>query len=82
MALEGLPRSIRVAVGIDVQHDPCDLAPVGTFRIRVEHAHVSDGVLFVVGGECRVGGARSVGLRGGIRRSPITMTGEREAVCG
>jgi hypothetical protein len=35
MALEGLPRSIRFALWIDVQHDPRDLAAVGTF-IRIE----------------------------------------------
>jgi hypothetical protein len=38
MALEGLPRSIRLALRIDVQHNPRDLAPVGTFRIRIEQA--------------------------------------------
>ena len=30
------PRSIRFAVHVDVQHDPRDLAPVDTFRIRIE----------------------------------------------
>jgi hypothetical protein len=35
MALEGLPRPIRFAIWVDVQHDPCDLAPVGTFRRRM-----------------------------------------------
>jgi len=41
MALEGLPRSIRFAVRVDVQHDPRDLAPVGAYRIRIEQAQVS-----------------------------------------
>jgi hypothetical protein len=36
MGLEGLPRSIRFAVRVDVQDDPRDLAPAGTFRIRIE----------------------------------------------
>ena len=57
MALEGLPRSIRLA-RIDVQHNPRDLAPVGTFRIGIEQSHVGDGMLFVVGGERGSEGAR------------------------
>jgi len=54
VTIEGLPR--RLAVRVDVQHDPRDLAPIGPFRIRVEQAHVGDGVPFVVGGERRIGG--------------------------
>jgi hypothetical protein len=56
MTLEGPPRSIRFAVRINVQYDPRDLAPVGTFRIRIEHAHVGDGMLFIVDGERGIGG--------------------------
>jgi hypothetical protein len=44
MAVEGLPRSIRFAAWVDMQNDPRDLAPVGTFRIRIEDAQVGDGV--------------------------------------
>ena len=51
MVLEGLPRSVRFAVWVDVQNDPRDLAPVGTFRIRIKQAHVCDGVLMVVDNE-------------------------------
>jgi len=58
MALEGLPRSIRFAVRIDVQHDPRDLAPVGTFSVRIQHALVSHGVLLVVVGEREIGGRK------------------------
>ena len=56
MALEGPPRPIRFTLRIDAQHDPRDLAPVGTFGIRIEQAHVGDGVLFVVSGERGIGG--------------------------
>jgi hypothetical protein len=56
MALENLPRSIRFAVRLNVQRDPRNLAPVGTFRIRIEQAHVGDGVHFVVDGEHGIGG--------------------------
>src|SRR5262249_13190498 len=43
MALEGLSRSIRFADRVDVQYDPRDLAPIGTFRVRIQHTHVGDG---------------------------------------
>ena len=34
-----------------MQHDPRDLVSVGTFRVRLEQAHVGDGLLLVVVGE-------------------------------
>ena len=46
MALEGLPRSLR------------NLAPVGTVRSRIEHAHVGDGMLMVTRGEFGIGGGQ------------------------
>jgi hypothetical protein len=60
MQREGLPRPIRPAVRIDVQHDPRDLAPVSTFRVSIEHAHVGDCMLLVVSGERGIGG-REIG---------------------
>jgi hypothetical protein len=45
-----------LAVRIDVQHDPRNLAPVSPFRVRIKHANVGDGMLFVVGGERGIGG--------------------------
>lgn len=61
MAVEGLSRPIRLAVRIDVPHDPSDLAPVGP------HAQVSNGMLFIEGREHGIAGRRSAasGLRGG-----------------
>ena len=56
MTVEGQPRPIRFAVRIDVQRDPRYLAPVGTFRIRIEQAYVGDGMLFVIDGEHGIGG--------------------------
>jgi hypothetical protein len=38
-----------------VQHDPRDLAPVGAFRIGVEHAQIRDKMLVVLGGERWIG---------------------------
>ena len=56
MAVEGLSRPIWFALRVDVQHDPRDLSPIGPFRIRIEQAHVGDGMLFIVGGERGIGG--------------------------
>ena len=55
--------AIRFAVRVDVQHDPRDLAPEGTFRIRIEHAHVSEGMLFVMDGERGIGGRQIGNIR-------------------
>jgi len=55
MAVEGLSRPIWFALRVDVQHDPRDLTPVSTLRIRIEQAHVRDGMLFVVSGERGIG---------------------------
>ncbi|MET4312568.1 hypothetical protein ABIC01_005579 [Bradyrhizobium sp. RT4b] len=36
------PRPLRLALGIDVQHDPSGLSPIRTFCIRVQQTKVSD----------------------------------------
>jgi hypothetical protein len=48
MTVERAPRSIRLPLGVDVQHDPQDLAPVGAVRIGIEHLDIRDEMLFVV----------------------------------
>jgi hypothetical protein len=40
MGVEGPPRPIRLAVRVDAQHDPRDLAPVGPFRRKAEGTYV------------------------------------------
>ena len=47
---------VRLALGIDVQHDPRDLATVASFRIRIEQAQLGDGMLVVVDGQRGIGG--------------------------
>ena len=37
--------------GVDMKHDPCDLFPIRTFRVRIEQAQVSDEMLLIVGGQ-------------------------------
>ena len=49
------PRQIKLPLGVDVQHDPRDLAPVGAVRIGIEHAKIGDDVLLVVHGERWIG---------------------------
>src|ERR1700730_14308173 len=39
-----------------MQHNSCDLAPVSTFRIRIEQPKIRDDVLFVVDGQYGIGG--------------------------
>jgi hypothetical protein len=53
--------------GIKMQHYSCDVAPVGTFRIRVEQAQIRDHVLLVVNGQYGIGG-RGIGDMGIKRR--------------
>jgi hypothetical protein len=55
MVLEGLSRSIGFAVRIEARHNPSKLAPVGTFRIRIEHAHMGDRMLLIVRGKRGMG---------------------------
>ena len=52
---------------IKMQHYSCDFAPVRTLRIRVEQAQIRDDVLFVLNGQCGIGG-RGIGDIGIKRR--------------
>jgi hypothetical protein len=47
MAVERPPSAIWFMLRIKMQHYPCDIAPVSTFRICVEQAQIRDDVLFV-----------------------------------
>jgi hypothetical protein len=42
MAVVGSPRSIRLLLGIDVQHDPGYLAPVGAFGVSIQDTQMRD----------------------------------------
>jgi len=60
MALERLPSAIGFAVRIKVQHYSCNVTPVCTLCVRVEHAQIRDDVFLVVNGQRRTG-RRGVG---------------------
>jgi len=55
MSVERARRSIRLPLGVNVQHDPRELAPVGAVRMGIEHAEIRDPVLLVVGRERWIG---------------------------
>lgn len=40
MAVERLPDPITFMFRIEMQHHSCDLAPVRTFRMRIEQAQI------------------------------------------
>jgi hypothetical protein len=65
MALERPAGAIRLMFGIKMQHYSCDVAPVGTFRIRVEQAQIRDHVLLVVNGQYGIGrrGIGDIGIK-------------------
>ena len=55
VAFERSPRAVGVAVRVNMQDDPRDIAPVGTVRIGIEQAQVRDEMLLVVGGDRWIG---------------------------
>jgi hypothetical protein len=55
MAIESTAGALDIVIRVYMQHDPRHIAPVGTFRIGIQHPNVRDGVLLVVRGEHRLG---------------------------
>src|SRR5438067_1667852 len=51
MTLPSPPCAFGLALGIDVQHDPCDLAPIRPFSVRVEKTQIGHKMLLVVTGQ-------------------------------
>src|SRR5580704_11675593 len=69
MAIESTAGALDVLIRVYVQHYPRHLAPVGTFRIGIQHPYVHYGVLLIVRGEHRfgrgnVGSVRAMGNMG------------------
>jgi hypothetical protein len=60
MAVERPPSAIGFMFRIKMQHYSRDVAPVSTFRIRVEQAQIRDEVLLVVNRQHGTGG-RGIG---------------------
>jgi len=58
MAVERSSRAIRLDLRIDVQHDLRHFTPVRPLLIRIEHAQISDDVLFVVDREYGIRGSK------------------------
>jgi hypothetical protein len=55
VTVEGTARLIGLAVWVNVQDDPRDIAPVGVFRIGIEQTQVRDDMLLVVGSDRWIG---------------------------
>ena len=56
MTLVRTPCPMRLPLGVNVQNDPRDFAPVGAVRIGIEHVEIGDEMLFVARGERGIGG--------------------------
>lgn len=72
VAVERSSRAIRLKLWIDVQHDLRHFTPVGSLLIRIEHAQISNDVLFVVDREhgIRWCGIRNVWISWGLFHKP------------
>lgn len=77
MALIGPSCAISVMIRIDVEDDPCNVAPVSPLRIGSKHPDIGDGVLFVVGSERRLGRGNVGAIRIERRAQHRSLTNER-----
>jgi hypothetical protein len=55
MTVERESRAIRLPIWINTQHDPRDLAPVGTLGVSVKQPQVSHQMFLIVTRQCRGG---------------------------
>jgi hypothetical protein len=60
---QGALRTIGILIRVDTQHDARHFAPVGTFRIGIQHPYVPDGMVPVVRGEHRLGRRKVESIR-------------------
>jgi hypothetical protein len=63
MTIEGTASALDILIRVYVQHDPRNVAPVGTFRIGIQHPQIRDGVLLVVRREGRLGRSKVSNVR-------------------
>ena len=75
MTIEGTASALDILISVYVQHDPRNLAPVGTFRIGIQHPQIRDGVLLVVRREGRLGGSKvsNVRVKGRALHGPLAL---------
>ena len=75
MTIESTAGALHIVIRVYVQHDPRHLAPVGTFRIGIQHTHVRDGVLMVVGREGWLGRSKvgNVRVKGRALHGPLAV---------
>ena len=77
MTVERMSRAIRLPIWIDMQHDPRDLAPIGTLGVSVEQSQVSHQMFLVVARECRGGWRQvsSIGIERGLLNWHLVLGG-------
>ena len=75
MAIEGTASALDILIRVYVQHDPRNVAPVGTFRIGIQHPQIRDGVLLVVWREGRLGRSKvsNVRVKGRALHGPLAV---------
>jgi hypothetical protein len=67
MAIEGAAGALRVAFGIDVKDDSCNIPPVRMVSVSIQQPEIGDDVLLVIGRQhgiirCQV---RNIGIKRG-----------------
>ena len=79
MAVKSTSCPLGILIRVKVQHDQRDLAPVGTFRIGIQHPQVRDGVLMVVRREGALGRSNvgNVRVEGGGRCMGLSRSRKR-----
>jgi hypothetical protein len=75
VTIEGTFSALDIMISVDVQHYPRDIAPVGTFRIGIQHPHIGDGVLMVVRREHWLGRSKvgNVRVKGRALHGPLAV---------
>ena len=75
VTIEGTFSALDIMISVDVQHYPRDIAPVGTFRIGIQHPQIRDGVLLVVRREGRLGRSKvsNVRVKGRALHGPLAL---------
>jgi hypothetical protein len=80
MAVEGTTGALEVLIRVDVQHNARNVAPVGKFRVGIQHPHVSDGVLLVVRSEGALGGSNVGNVRVEWRHGFLAVSSTRPII--
>ena len=59
MTVERMSRAIWLSIGINMQNDPCNLAPVGTLGVGIQQSQVGHQMFLIVAVSIGADGATS-----------------------